>query len=80
MGDEDCESGFNFPDDEGLIQAEFERNLPSRCRPRGPPATPTTRVGGRATAPNFVVDAFDVSYGDPQPVAVIAKRALRDRR
>ena len=25
---EDCESGFNFPDDEGLIQAEFEKNIP----------------------------------------------------
>ena len=25
---EDCESGFNFPDDEALIQAEFEKNIP----------------------------------------------------
>ena len=25
---EDCESGFEFPDDEGLIQAEFEKNIP----------------------------------------------------
>ena len=24
----DCESGFNFPDDEALIQAEFEKNIP----------------------------------------------------
>lgn len=23
-----CESGFNFPDDEGLVQAEFDKNLP----------------------------------------------------
>ena len=25
---EDCVSGFNFPDDEELIQAEFEKNIP----------------------------------------------------
>ncbi|UUZ60639.1 M14 family metallopeptidase [Nocardioides sp. B-3] len=25
---EDCISGFNFPDDEGLIRAEFEKNIP----------------------------------------------------
>ena len=25
---EDCQSGFNFPDDEELIQAEFEKNIP----------------------------------------------------
>ena len=32
------------------------------------------------TAPNFQVDSFDVSYGDPQTVAVVAKRALKDLR
>ena len=25
---EDCQSGFNFPDDEELVQAEFEKNIP----------------------------------------------------
>ena len=25
---DDCGSGFHFPDDEGLIQAEFEKNVP----------------------------------------------------
>ena len=25
---EDCGSGFEFPDDEGLVQAEFEKNIP----------------------------------------------------
>ena len=29
--------------------------------------------------PNFVVDSFDVSYGDPQTVAVTAKRDLAGR-
>src|SRR4029079_12647823 len=24
----DCESGFNFPDDEALVRAELEKNLP----------------------------------------------------
>ena len=36
-------------------------------------------VVGRAT-PDFVVDAFEVSYGDPQAVAVIARRDQRHRR
>ena len=34
-------------------------------------------VVGR-TADDFRVDSFDVSYGDPQTVAVVAKRALED--
>ena len=37
-------------------------------------------VGGRPrAAEDFRVDSFDVSYGDPQTVAVVAKRALRRR-
>ena len=24
----DCDSDFNFPDDEALIQAEFQKNIP----------------------------------------------------
>ena len=28
--DTDCDSGFNFPDDEGLVQAEFEEEHPVR--------------------------------------------------
>ncbi len=78
---EDCGSGFEFPDDEGLVQAEFEKNIPfalSAARSADDPDDPESVVGRRAAA--FVVDSFDVSYGDPQTVAVVAKRALRHVR
>ena len=75
---DDCASGFNFPDDEGLIQAEFEKNIPfaiSVAKSADDPDDPESVVGRRAE--NFRVDTFDVSYGDPQTVAVVAKRAIR---
>ena len=75
----DCGSGFEFPDDEELIQAEFERNIPfalSVARSADDPANPESSVG--RVAPDFVVDSFEVSYGDPQTVAVTAKRQLKN--
>ena len=78
---EDCESGFNFPDDEELIEREFRANLPfalSVASSVDDPDDPSSVVG--RNTPNFVTDPFEVSYGNPQPVAVIAKRALRDRK
>jgi hypothetical protein len=83
--------GFVFPDDEALVQAEFERNLPfarSVADSAVDPANPKT-VTGITTKP-FYIDSddpykrsnpgvqlsFTKSYGDPQPVAVIAKRSL----
>ncbi len=78
---EDCQSGFNFPDDEGLIQAEFEKNIPfalSVAESAGDPDDPVSVVG--RTAPDLVPDTFDVSYGGTQTVAVEAKRALRGLR
>ena len=77
--DTDCDSGFNFPDDEGLVQAEFEKNIPfalSVAESASDPDDPVSVVG--RTADDFRVDSFDVSYGDPQTVAVVAKRALED--
>ncbi|MEV8506164.1 M14 family zinc carboxypeptidase [Actinoplanes sp. NPDC051475] len=74
----DCESGFNFPDDEKLIQDEFAKNLPfalSVARSAKDPANPVSSVG-RST-PDLAVDAFDTSYGSRQQVAVTAKRSLR---
>ncbi len=89
---EGCEGcGFVFPDDDALVQEEFERNLPfamSVARSAVDPADPKT-VTGITTKP-FYVDSddpykssnpgaqlsFTQSYGDPQPVAVIAKRSL----
>jgi hypothetical protein len=89
---EGCDGcGFVFPDDDALVQAEFQRNLPfamSVARSAVDPANPKT-VTGITTKP-FYVDSddpykrsnpgtqlsFTKSYGDPQPVAVIAKRSL----
>ena len=75
----DCGSGFEFPDDEGLVQAEFEKNIPfalSVGESADDPDDPESVVGRRAE--NFRVDTFRVSYGDPQTVAVVAKRAIRN--
>src|SRR5687768_7178448 len=74
-----CGSGFEFPDDEALIQAEFVKNIPfalAVAESSQDPDDPVSVVG--RTAENFRVDSFDVSYGDAQQVAVVAKNALRD--
>ncbi|MEU8613978.1 M14 family zinc carboxypeptidase [Actinoplanes sp. NPDC048791] len=76
---EDCESGFNFPDDEKLIEDEFRKNLPfalSVGQSAVDPDNPISTVG-RSTA-DLTVDAFSTSYGSRQQVAVTARRALRD--
>ncbi len=78
---EDCESVFNFPDSEALVQAEFEKNIPfalAIARSAGDPDDPVSVVG--RTAPDFAVDSFPTSYGDPQPVAVTARRDLGNLR
>ena len=76
---EACVSGFNFPDDEELIQAEFDKNIPFALAVGQSALDPDDPVSvvGRST-PDFVIDPFDVSYGTRQPVATIARRALRD--
>jgi hypothetical protein len=77
----DCASAFNFPDDEALIAAEFNKNVPfalATARSATDPDHPVS-VTGRTT-PEFVVDKFAVSYGDPQTVAVMARRDQSDRR
>ncbi len=83
--------GFVFPDDEALVQAEFERNLPfaeSVADSAADPDDPKSAIGLK-TKP-FYLDSEDAyksglpavqlsftkSYGDPQPVAVLAKRSL----
>ncbi|HKX68202.1 MAG TPA: M14 family zinc carboxypeptidase [Intrasporangium sp.] len=89
---EGCDGcGFVFPDDEALVQEEFERNLPfaqSVAKSAVDPDDPVSVVGIE-TKP-FYLDSddpykrglpgtqltFDYSYGDPQRVAVIAKRSL----
>jgi hypothetical protein len=75
---EDCGSVFQFPDDEKLIQAEFEKNLPfalAMAESTKDPDDPVSVVGRKA--PDFVPDTFSVSYGDPQTVATVAKRSVK---
>ena len=83
--------GFVFPDDEALIQQEFEENLPfalSVARSAADPSAPTSSLG-LTTKPFYVRSedafksgtpgasfAFTRSYGDPQVVATLAKRSL----
>jgi hypothetical protein len=89
---EGCDGcGFVFPDDEGLVQEEFLRNLPfaqSVANSALDPANPKTVTGIQAKP--FYIDSddpykrgipgtqlsFRYSYGNPQPVAVLAKRSL----
>ncbi|PRY27688.1 M14 family metallopeptidase [Pseudosporangium ferrugineum] len=73
----DCESGFNFPDDEKLVQDEFVKNLPfalSVAQSAKDPANPVSSVGRSTT--DLAVDSFGVSYGSRQQVAVTARRSL----
>jgi hypothetical protein len=83
--------GFVFPDNDALVQAEFERNLPfaaSVIESADDPDDPDS-VLGIDTKPFYVKSddpykdglpganfAFKYSYGDPQPVQVLAKRSL----
>ena len=85
----DC--GFVFPDDDALVQEEFERNLPfalSVAKSAQDPDDPESVLGietkpfytksddpykAASRASNF---EFAYSYGDPQPVQVLAKRSL----
>ena len=80
--EEDCQYlGFDFPDDENLIQAEFEKNIPfalAVAESAIDPDDPVSVVG--RDAEDFRVDSFTVSYGDPQTVAVWAKRALTAKK
>jgi Zinc carboxypeptidase len=87
--DEDC--GFVFPDNEQRVQEEFERNLPfarSVAESADDPDDPESALGIE-TKPFYIESddpykegipganfAFDYSYGDPQPVQVLAKRSL----
>ena len=61
---EDCESGFNFPDDETLIQQEVEKNYRYAidvAKSAQDPDEPVSPVG--RTVPDFDPDEFGVSYG-----------------
>lgn len=84
--------GFVFPDDEALVQEEFERNIPfalSVAKSADDPDDPDSHLGIE-TKPFYLKSddtyktglplanfTFDVSYGDPQKVRVLAKRDLK---
>lgn len=72
-------NGFDFPDDEALIQAEFEKNLPFALDIAKSAADPTRPIShlGNTVAP-LTADRFAVSYGDPQPVQATVQRRLGD--
>lgn len=75
---EACESGFNFPDDEALIEAEFQKNVAfalSLAKSAADPANPVSALG--LTTPDFALDTFDVSYGSSQVVATDVKRDVK---
>jgi hypothetical protein len=70
-------TGFEFEDDEGEVQEEFERHLKfslDLAESAAKPEDPESHLGNETK--DFYVDAFDQSYGDPQPVQVTAKRSL----
>ncbi|MDJ0381357.1 M14 family metallopeptidase [Streptomyces sp. G-G2] len=80
---EDCASGFNFPDDEKLIQAEFQKNVPfalSVAQSAAHPDKPVSSVG--LSSADFTTDPFTTSYaarGEDQKVSVTARKALKDK-
>lgn len=84
-------SGFVFPDDEALIEAEFRKVLPFALDVAKSAADPDDPVShlGLTTKPFYLQSedtyktglpqanfTFDYSYGDPQEVRVLAKRDL----
>ncbi|MEV6732121.1 M14 family zinc carboxypeptidase [Streptomyces sp. NPDC051364] len=81
---EDCRSGFNFPDDEKLIQAEFAKNISFALavgESAAHPDQPKSSVG--LSAADFTLDPFTTSYvakGEDQTVAVTARKALKDKQ
>ncbi|MFE2545376.1 M14 family metallopeptidase [Actinacidiphila glaucinigra] len=78
----DCQSGFNFPDDEKLIQQEFEKNIPfalSVAESAAHPDVPASSLG--LNAADFTLAPFTTSYarGHDQEVSVVARKSLRDK-
>ncbi|MDH6625445.1 murein tripeptide amidase MpaA [Streptomyces sp. LBL] len=78
----DCQSVFNFPDDEKLIQQEFEKNIPfalSVAESAARPDQPKSSVG--RSAADFTTAPFPTSYarGADQEVSVVVRKAVRDK-
>lgn len=78
----DCQSVFNFPDDEKLIQQEFAKNVPfalSVADSVAHPDQPSSAVGLKAA--DFTPARFTTSYsrGADQEVSVVARKSVRDK-
>ncbi|GAA3490123.1 M14 family metallopeptidase [Streptomyces cremeus] len=78
----DCMSGFNFPDDEKLIQQEFAKNIPfalSIAETTLTPDQPKSSVG--IDAPDFTLDPFTTSYARDrdQEINVTVRKSVRDK-
>ncbi|QUW90658.1 MULTISPECIES: M14 family metallopeptidase [unclassified Streptomyces] len=78
----DCQSGFNFPDDEELIQEEFAKNIPfalSVAETAAHPDRPSSSVG--LDAADFTPAPFTTSYarGADQEVSVVVRKSVRDK-
>ena len=74
-------TGFEYPDSALQVQQEFQRHLKfalDLAKSADDPAEPDSHLDN--TAADFVVDSFDVSYGDPQQVQATVKRKLGDVR
>jgi zinc carboxypeptidase/immune inhibitor InhA-like protein len=69
---DDCPSEFEFPDDEKLIQAEYQRNLPFAMTVAAAAPDPAR------TAPDFTPHVFATSWAGsrPQTVSVVARKSL----
>jgi hypothetical protein len=79
---EDCRSGFNFPDDEKLIQQEYAKNVPfalAVAETSLTPDRPKSPVG--IDAPDFTPDPFTTSYArdKDQEVNVTVRKSVRDK-
>jgi hypothetical protein len=74
-------SQFEFPDDEELVQFEFEKNIPfalAVAESANDPANPVSPVD--TPAPDFWVNAFSESWGATQEVSVWTRREHKQLR
>jgi hypothetical protein len=71
------ESEFEFQDSDADLQAAFEKNLPFAldvAKSAKDPSNPVSHLGN--VTPDFEVERFASSYGDPQLVEANVKRSL----
>jgi hypothetical protein len=78
----DCQSVFNFPDDEKLIQDEFAKNVPfalSVAETAAHPDKPSSSVG--LSAADFTPATFSSSFsrGADQQVSVVVRKSVRGK-